>query len=104
MTLPDFLTDTDGWIHVTGHRIGLTDIVPFFNEGYSAEAIAARYPTLPPALVYRIIGFYLEHQDEVDAYVKSHAEEIQRQVATARRGPSMAELRRRLEAMRRTGV
>ena len=44
MTLPDSLTqDPDGFIHVTGHRIGLQHLVHYYNEGYSAEMLACEY-------------------------------------------------------------
>ena len=40
MTLPEFLSqDSDGYIHVAGHRIGLQDLVYYYNEGHSAEAL-----------------------------------------------------------------
>ena len=47
MILPDFLTQDDcGDIRLTGHRIGIEDIVFFYNEGYSAEMLLAEFPTL----------------------------------------------------------
>lgn len=48
MNLPDFLTDhPDGEIRVTGHRISLYTVIRVYNEGQSAEAIHATFPTLP---------------------------------------------------------
>ena len=104
MTLPDFLTDTDGYIRLTGHRIGLVDIVYYFNEGYSPEMLMGQYPTLPLALIYKVIAFYLENQDQVDAYVATDQAEVERHAAAAKKGPSLAELRRRMENMRRAGA
>ena len=46
MTLPDFLQDADGYIPVAGHRVGLQDVVYYYNEGHSAEALAEMFPTL----------------------------------------------------------
>ena len=101
VTLPDFLTeDTDGFIHVTGHRIGLQQLVHYYNEGYSPEMLACEYPTLSLAVIHKVIGYYLETQAEVDQYVAQCQEAIDRQRAAARPGPSSAELRRRLAAMR----
>jgi uncharacterized protein (DUF433 family) len=102
MTLPDFISqDTDGYIRLTGHRIGLQDIAYYFNEGYSPEMLSEQFPTLPMYLIYKTIGFYLENQGEVDAYLEQCYAEIDRQRATAKKGPDLAELRRRLEAKRR---
>ena len=90
MDLPGFLTaDKDGQVHCTGHRIGLVDIVYYFNEGYSPEMIAGQFPTLPLALVYQVIGFYLENRQ---------------QGRTAAGGPSLNELRRRLVKMQGVGA
>ena len=47
MTLPEYLTqDADGHIHVTGHRIGLQDLVYYYNEGHTPEALREAFPTL----------------------------------------------------------
>ena len=98
MTLPDFLVrDDGGYIHVTGHRIGLQDLVYYYNEGYSPEALLEAFPTLSLPLVHKVIVFYLEQVD-VDANVATNDAEMERQRAAATRGPDAAELRRRLAA------
>lgn len=81
MNLPDFLTnDTEGEIRLTGHRIGLYHVVQHYNDGDSPEMLASRYPSLPLALIYKVIAFYLDNQPEVDAYVvdESNALTMQR--------------------------
>lgn len=99
MILPECLTrETDGHIHVTGHRIGLEDVVHFYNEGYSAEALLDVFPTLPLAVVHKVIVYYLDHRADVDAYVANCNAEMQRQRAAAAKGPDVAELRGRLAA------
>jgi uncharacterized protein (DUF433 family) len=98
MTLPEFLQDTDGYIHVAGHRVGLQDVVYYYNEGHSAEGLAEMFPTLTLALVHKLIAFYLEHQVDVDAYLGRCEVEMTQQRATAACGPDLAELRRRLAA------
>jgi uncharacterized protein (DUF433 family) len=105
MTLPEYLSqDADGDIHVTGHRVGLHDVVFYYNEGYSPEALLEAFPTLSLALVHKIIAFYLENADEVNAYVAECEAEIARQRAVAARGPDLAELRRRLAAKHKAGA
>jgi uncharacterized protein (DUF433 family) len=102
MQLPDFLSqDKYGWIHITGHRIGLTDVVFWYREGDSPEMLHARFPTVPVPLFYKVIGFYLENQAEADAYVNHSLAESERQRASApNHGPSLEELKRRREAQR----
>jgi uncharacterized protein (DUF433 family) len=105
MTLPEFLTqDADGPIHVTGHRIGLEDLVYFYNEGYTPEALRDAFPTLALVLIHKAIAFYLENQAVVDAYAATCEAEMRRQRAVAPRGPDTAELRRRIEAKQAAGA
>jgi uncharacterized protein (DUF433 family) len=104
MELPDFLTrNSYGEIRLTGHRIGLIHIVDRYNEGSSPEAILCAYPTLSPALISKVIAFYLDHQADIDSYVVATRQEIDRQAAAPSPGPTTVELRRRLESMRGDG-
>ena len=101
MTLLDFLVDhPDGEIRLTGHLIGLFHIVRYYNEGYSPEMLIEQFPTLSLALIHKVIAFYLENRSEVDAYVTNYEAELEQQRAAAPKGPSLAELRRRLESLR----
>jgi uncharacterized protein (DUF433 family) len=105
MTLPEYLTqDADGCIHVTGHRIGLQDLVYYYNEENSPEALLEIFPTLSLILVHKVIAFYLQEQVDVDAYVAGCEEEMERQRVAAPRGPDAAELRRRLAAKQAAGT
>ena len=99
MNLTDFLTqDEFGEIRLTGHRIGLYSVVRCYREGYSAERIAEEFPSLPLALVEKVLTFYLENQAEVDAYIDACSQEIKRQADAPGPGPDSAELRRRWQA------
>jgi uncharacterized protein (DUF433 family) len=99
MNLPDYLTqDPDGYIRLTGHRIGIQDVVHFYNEGYSPEMLVGQYPTLPLSLIHKTIAFYLDNQAEVDGYLARCDTAIEAQRAAAQKGPGLAELRRRLQA------
>lgn len=101
MNLPDFLTELAyGEIRLTGHRIGLFHVVKYYNEGYSPEMLVEQFPTLELALIHKVIAFYLENRGAVDAYVTNYDAELEQQRAVAPQGPSLAELRRRLEALR----
>jgi hypothetical protein len=75
--------------------------VYFYNEGYSPEMLVGQFPTLPLALVHKVIAFYLENQPEVDRYVAEHEAECERLRANAPASPGLVQLRQRLEAMRK---
>ena len=103
MTLPDFLrSDEYGEIFLAGHRITLYHVIKDYQDGFSVEALAAAYPTLPLALVHKVIAYFLENQAEIEQHVAATRVEIQRQAAVTPRGPSVADLQRRLEAKRKS--
>ncbi len=102
VNLPDFLIDhPDGEILVTGHRISLYHVVGPYQEGYSPEMLAELYPTLPLALIHKVIGFYLENQAEVDAYVAAYRAELGRQEAAYSPNPAQIRIRELIEAKQR---
>ena len=105
MILPDFLVqDTGDQIRIGGHRIGLHDVVHFYNEGCSAEELCEVFPTLPLPLVHKIIAFYLENSEAVDRDIADHDAKMERQRIAAPQGPDIAELRRRLAAKHAAGA
>jgi uncharacterized protein (DUF433 family) len=80
MNLPEFLQrNADGEICLTGHRISLYYIVHHYNEGDSPEMLVCRYPTLPLALVHKVIAFYLENRAEVGAYMAECRTQLEEQ-------------------------
>lgn len=64
------LREEAGVIRVAGTRVTLDTIISVFNAGATPEEIAQRYPTLQLADVYAVIGYYLHHRGEVDAYLR----------------------------------
>src|SRR5579872_3922851 len=97
------VTDRDGVVRVGGTRVPLDTIVAAFREGLTVEEIVPQYPSLPLAEVYLVIGYFLNHQREVDAYLNARqqqAAEIRRENQT-RFDP--AGIRDRLLACRRQG-
>ena len=68
-------TDTDGVVRIGGTRVTLDTIVAAFREGATAETIAEQYPSLQLDQVYIVIGYYLRHQTEVDAYLQRRRKE-----------------------------
>jgi uncharacterized protein (DUF433 family) len=101
MLLPDFLTQDElGSIRLTGHRVGLAHLLHAYQEGYSPEMLWSEYPTIPLPLIHKVIAFYLEQQADVDTYLAHCQEEIDHQRRLPATGPSVAELRQRLQALR----
>jgi uncharacterized protein (DUF433 family) len=62
-------TNADGTILVSGTRVTLKILVRAFQQGETVEAIAEQYSSLDLADVYAVIGYYLRHQSEVEAYL-----------------------------------
>ena len=101
MNLPDFLSEwAHGEIMLQGHRIALHHIVPYYNEGYSAEMLLGLFPTLSLPLIHKVIAFYLENHADVDVYVAAQKGEIDRLASAPADGPGTVELRRRLATAR----
>ncbi len=76
------MTDADGVVHVSGTRVTLDTVVTAFLEGATAEEIVEQYPSLQLSDVYSIIGYYLRHKAEVDAYLlerQHRAAEVRRE-------------------------
>lgn len=67
----------DGVVHVGHTRVTLDTIVAVFKQGATAEEIIHRYPSLKLGDVYATIAFYLNHQLEVEAYLKQHQKQAQ---------------------------
>ena len=58
----------DGVVRVGGTRVTLDTVATAFEEGATAEEIVQQYPTLRLADTYAVIGYYLRHRSEVEAY------------------------------------
>ena len=62
-------SDADGVFRVGGTRVTLDIVIAAFQDGSTAEEIAQQYPSLQLADVYSVIGYYLHHRDEIEAYL-----------------------------------
>jgi uncharacterized protein (DUF433 family) len=70
------LTRLDNGVYrVTGTRIPLERIVEHHRAGETPEQIVDAYDTLRLADVYTIIGYYLDHKEAVEEYVREQDEE-----------------------------
>ncbi len=91
-------TNADGVVQISKTRVTLDTVVAAFKQGMTAEEILSRYPSLKLADVYATIAFYLNHQQEVEAYLQQRHKQAQevRQMNEAKFDPQ--ELRNRLLA------
>jgi uncharacterized protein (DUF433 family) len=101
--LPDiFVRDDEGEIRFKGHRLRLIDVAARYEEGHAPEAILVDfYPSLTLAQIYRAIAYHLENEPEVLALIAENRRVMEDFRKDAPPTPSIAELRRRLEAKRR---
>lgn len=100
---PEFLTQTDGETRFANTRIAVPEFIHAYNTlGYSAEMIALEYPSLDLPVIHKFIAFYLEHADEVDAYVDSEIAAIDQLRAASPNRISHADLRKRMTPKSRT--
>ncbi len=74
--------DADGVIRLGGTRVTLDTLVAVFMAGATAEEIVQRYPSLDLGDIYAVIGYYLHHRQEVDAYLGRRQEQA---IASRRR-------------------
>lgn len=67
-------SDSHGVVRVGSTRVTLDTVVSAFGRGATAEEIVQQYSSLSLADVYAVLGYYLHHRAEVDAYVRQRQE------------------------------
>ena len=66
----EYVEQVDEAYRVAGTRVSLDSIVYCFWNGDSPETIVQSFPVLTLEQVYGAIAYYLDHQDEIDEYIK----------------------------------
>src|SRR5436309_14019965 len=69
------VSDADGVVRIGSTRVTLDTVVAAFVEGMTAEGIVEQYPSLRLADVYSVIGYFLDHQEEIDAYLEGRQQQ-----------------------------
>lgn len=92
--------DLGGAIRVGSTRVALETLLHLYRRGASPEEIVASFPTLKLADVYSVIGYYLRHQPEVDAYLERVEEEEAANLHAIESQPGYREWRERWLARR----
>ncbi len=91
--------DAHGAYKVAGTRVTLDVLVAAYQQGDAPEQIHEGFPSLKLADIYAVITYYLNNQNEVDAYLrqrKVEAEQLHNELAASR--PEMFELPESLKA------
>ena len=70
-------TDADSVIRVSGTRVTLDSIVTAFQNGATPEEIAQQYPSVPLGDVYQVIGYFLRHKEEINAYLRRRRQDAE---------------------------
>lgn len=91
--------DETGAIRVGNTRVLLELVIRAFQDGATPEIIVQRYLSLSLSDVYLTIGYYLQHQDEVNAYLEQReqlAEAVHQRLLNVQ--PDLTSIRSRLLA------
>jgi uncharacterized protein (DUF433 family) len=70
--------DQDGVIRVGDTRVTLITLVGCYQRGDTPEEIHEGFPTIPLADIYAVIAYYLNHREEVDAYIEQEEAEAEK--------------------------
>lgn len=70
-------TDAEGTLWIAGSRVTLDAVMELYSSGSTPETIVQRFPDLQLADVYAALAYYLRHQGEIDAYLRSRSGEPQ---------------------------
>ncbi len=98
---PPLHEDETGAVRVGNSRVLLETVIRAFQNGESPESIVHRYSTLSLSDIYNTIGYYLRHQDTVEAYLDQRdqlAESVQQRLSTIQ--PDLSAIRARLTSQR----
>lgn len=98
---PPLQEDGTGAIRVGNSRVLLELVIRAFQDGASPEAIVQNYSTLSLSDVYLTLGYFLRHQDAVEAYLQKRenlAEEVYQRISESQ--PDMQLIRTRLLAQK----
>lgn len=66
--------DADGVIRVSNTRVPLETLIAAYKQGDSPEQIVEDFDVLNLADVYAVITYYLQHQADVEDYIRQQDE------------------------------
>jgi len=62
-------TDETGSLRIGRTRVTLDILIATYRSGYTAEEIVEQLPTLELSEVHCVLGYYLRHRKDLDAYL-----------------------------------
>lgn len=94
-------TSEEGVVYVTGTRVPLDTVVYAFRDGATPEEIVSSFTSLDLADVYSVIAYVLQHEDEINQYLRQREERgAEIRAETEKRFPNKG-LREKLLARRK---
>jgi uncharacterized protein (DUF433 family) len=70
----EYVQHRDGNIYVGPSRVTIDSVIINWQAGRTPEQIHESFPTVPLAYIYGTIAHYLEHQEEIDAWLREGEE------------------------------
>lgn len=93
--------DERGVYRIGSTRVTLDTVIGAFKDGATAEEIVQQYDTLELGDVYKVIGYYLHHRADVEAYLRQQEEAGQQLQAHLEARSDVVGIRERLLARQR---
>ncbi len=97
--IPIVVNDRGVW-RVEGSRVTVDSIVYEYQRGSTSEQIQDDFPSLPLARIYEVISYYLNHPEEVDAYLAKQENQAQEAREHWAGKPGVGKLRAKIRAAR----
>ena len=86
----------DGSIRIGTSRVPLDSVVREFTAGATAEQIQDDYPTLSVREIYGAISFFLDHESQMEEYLRRRDEEASQVRGASEDRPRIDALRKRI--------
>jgi uncharacterized protein (DUF433 family) len=68
-------------------------VMDYLAHGWSAEEMCRQHPYLTPAEAHAAMGYYFDHQEEIDGEIRAEWEEVTRGRSQAARSPFFLRMR-----------
>lgn len=70
-----FARDAAGVIRIGGTRVSLESLVSAYQAGATVEGLRGAFPDLSQSEIHLSIAYYLDHREEVEAYLAERQRE-----------------------------
>lgn len=90
----------DGIIRIRGSRVTLDSLVHAFQQGASAEQIQDSFPSVALRDIYGALAYYLEHQEQVEVYLREQLRSAEALRQSIENRPNVASFRAMIRTRR----